>query len=172
MPETDPQTIQRYADLVDSLPIGVYVNTPGEEGHFLEANAAMIKMFEANSKEDFLKHSVVDLYQTPEDRKKFSDKMLRQGFVTGEELVLKTLKGRPIWGSVTAVKKTDEKGNVYFDGTIEDITERKNIEEDLKIKIREVEKLNNLMVGRELKMAELKEKIAKCKTCAEHTKEN
>jgi len=61
-----------------------------------------------------------------------------------------------------------ERGNVVFDqddtilfleGYIEDITERKAAEIDLKEKMHELEKFNRIMVGRENKMIELKIEI-------------
>lgn len=46
-------------------------------------------------------------------------------------------------------------------GTGQDMTERKQAEEALQSRARELEKMNELMVGRELKMKELKEEIAR-----------
>ena len=120
---------QKYRELVDTLPIGIYRNTPGPKGHFLEANPALVAMFEADSKEEFLKYNASDMYQNPEDRKVLSEKLSRLGYIKNEELRLKTLKGRDIWGAVTAVMKKEANGRVYFDGIIEDISERKRSEE-------------------------------------------
>jgi hypothetical protein len=41
-------------------------------------------------------------------------------------------------------------------GSYEDITQHKQAEVAIKTKIEEIEKTNNLMIGRELKMVELK----------------
>jgi hypothetical protein len=60
-------------------------------------------------------------------------------------------------------KKTryiDEDGNKFLIGVIHDITSRKNMESELQSKVRELEMINKVMVGREIKMAELKEEIA------------
>jgi PAS domain S-box-containing protein len=155
---------ERYEELVDNLMVGVYRNTPGPTGHFLEANPAIIQMFEAGTKEEFLKHNVSELYVDPAKRKEFSDKMMANGFLKAEELELKTLKtGKVFWGSVTAIMKKDEKGEVYFDGIIEDITERSMAEKELKEKMAELERMNALMINRELKMSELKEEIERIK---------
>ncbi|MFA6338625.1 MAG: PAS domain S-box protein [Candidatus Paceibacterota bacterium] len=126
------ESFEKYQTLINNLSIGVYRNTPGPQGHFLEANPAIISLFEADSKEEFLKHNVSDLYQYPEKRALFAKKLLKQGLVKDEELELITLKGKKITGSITAVMKKDKEGNIYFDGTIEDITERKRMEEALK----------------------------------------
>ncbi len=121
---------QKYRELINGLPVGVYRNT-GPEGRFVEANAAIAAMFEADSVEEFLKHNVTELYRSPADREVFSQKIRRFGFVKDEELQLKTLKGREIWGSVSAVLKKDAGGQTYFEGIIEDITERKKAEIEL-----------------------------------------
>ena len=126
------QSNERYATLVNDLPVGVYRNSPGMGGRFLEANSAIVKMFEAESKEEFLKHNVSELYQNPAERETISEKILKQGFVKNEELQLVTFKGNRIWALLNAVAKKDAQGNVYFDGIIEDITERKKYEEKLR----------------------------------------
>ncbi|MFA5149816.1 MAG: diguanylate cyclase [Candidatus Omnitrophota bacterium] len=123
---------ERYANLVNDLPVGVYRNSPGSQGHFLEANPAIVKMFEAESREEFLKHNVSELYQNPAERQVITEKILEQGFIKNEELRLVTLKGNKIWGLLNAVAKKDAQGKVYFDGIIEDITERKKYEEKLR----------------------------------------
>ncbi len=122
---------QRYMDLINNLAVGVYRNTPGEKGRFLEANPAIVAMFEADSKEQFMRQRVSDLYVQPVQRKEFVDKIARHGFVRDEEIELKTLKGRRFWASVSAAMRHDERGRVFFDGVIEDITVRKRAEESL-----------------------------------------
>ncbi|KAA0002894.1 MAG: PAS domain S-box protein [Thermoplasmata archaeon] len=124
---------EKYRTLVENLNVGVYRNTPGEKGRFIEANPAIIRMFGYESKEEFLKLNVSDLYYHPEERKKFNEKMLREGFVKNEEIQLRRKDGTPIWGSVTAKAVRDEHGEVrYYDGIIEDITDRKKTEEALR----------------------------------------
>ena len=123
---------EKYSSLVDNLNIGVYRITPGEHGRVLEANPAMVAMFEADSKEEFLRHSVSDFYRDPSRRKEFSEKMLRLGHLRNEELELRTLKGRFFWAFVTATKKQAENGEAYFDGMIEDVSERKRAEAALR----------------------------------------
>lgn len=117
-----------YSALLNNLPVGVYRNTPGPKGHFLEVNAAMLPMFGARSKEELLKHNVSDFYVDAKARKVISDKILKQGFIKGEQLQLKTLRGKNFIASVTAMLAKDPNGDPYFDGIIEDITEQKKSE--------------------------------------------
>ena len=122
------QVLKRYRTLVDNLSIGIYRNTPGPTGRFLEANAAIISMFEASSREEFLRHNVSELYQDPKRRELFVEKIMKTGSVKNEELALVTLKGKKFIGSVTAIIERDADGMMYIDGFIEDITERKRSE--------------------------------------------
>ena len=124
---------EKYRSLVDNVDIGVYRNTTGAHGHFIQANPAMIKIFGYDSLKEFSEIAVSDLYQNPEDRKLFVDEITRNVFVTNKELPLRKKDGTPIWGSVTAGAQYDDKGNIkWLDGVLEDITNRKIAEEALR----------------------------------------
>jgi PAS domain S-box-containing protein len=123
----------KYHTLVDNVNIGVYRNTGGNQGRFLQANPAIAKMFGYDSVEEFMKISVADLYRNYEDRKIFVEKITRTGFAKDWELALQKKDRTPIWCSITAALQYDEKGDVkWMDGVIEDITERKQTEEALR----------------------------------------
>ena len=87
------------------------------------------------------------------------------GRMKGEDLspydvVLTTKDGTKIDVEVHGTLVKDEKGNAM--GTVavlRDIGFRKEMKDVLKDKNENLEKLNNVMIGRELKMIELKEKI-------------
>ncbi|MCX5657792.1 MAG: PAS domain S-box protein, partial [Candidatus Omnitrophica bacterium] len=120
---------EEYHTLVDNLNIGVYRNTAGPEGCFLQANPAMVKMFGYDSVEEFMKINVSDLYEDPRDRLKFVEKINKEGIIRGMELRLRKKNGIPIWASVNAKPQLDERGEIkWMDGVIEDISERKSAE--------------------------------------------
>ena len=119
----------KYKTLTNNLNVGIYRNTVDPEGRFLEANPAIVKMFGYESKNEFLNIKVSDLYQYSEDRKKFNEKMLQKGFVKNEELLLRKNDGTPIICSVSTVSIKDKNGKIkFYDGVIEDVTERKRLE--------------------------------------------
>ena len=56
----------------------------------------------------------------------------------------------------------DEEGNIFaYAGNQRDITERKQIEEELKKRVEELEDFYQIAVGREVKMKKLKEEVVK-----------
>jgi PAS domain S-box-containing protein len=115
-------------ELVNNLSVGIYRNTGGPRGSFLMVNQAMVKLFEAESIGELLAHSVSDLYQDPQARIRFVNKINRQSYVKNEEIDLVTLKGRKFIASITAVRIVEDPEHFYYDGIIEDITERKALE--------------------------------------------
>jgi len=142
------QSEETYKTITDNINVGVYRNTSGARGKFIEANPAIVKMFGYENRDEFLSVDVADLYQNPEDRKKYNEKMLRDGFVKNEELRLKRKDGAPFYGSVSAVAVTDARGNVrYYDGIIEDITERKKAEEKLRMNHEKLQKIIDATVN-------------------------
>ncbi len=123
---------EKYRSLVDHLNMGVYRNTPGPHGRFVQANPAMIKMFGYDSLEDFLHLSVSDLYQEAEDRAAFVRDITLLGSVRDKDLALRKKDGSPLWARVNAAAFYDASGKIqWIDGVIEDITEQKHAERAL-----------------------------------------
>ena len=124
---------ENYRTLVNNVNIGVYRNTAGPHGRFLQANPAVAKMFGHDSVEGFMKSSVSALYQNPDDRRWFIDEIERMGIVKDRELLLRKKDGTPIIASCTAKARYDRDGGImWMDGVIEDVTERKRAEEALR----------------------------------------
>ncbi len=126
--EAQRQVQARYQDLVNNLPVGVYRNTIDSGGRFVEVNPTMVAIFEAESVKDLLTYSLSELYCDMHEYKAFCDKVIRDNFVIGEEVNLKTLRGREFTAAITAVMKQDTADVMYFDGIIENITVRKENE--------------------------------------------
>ena len=119
---------EKYRSLVENINVGLFRNSAGVMSKFIEANPAIIKMFGCDNKADFLATDIADLYQDPNIIRQINNKMLREGFLQSEEIQLKRKDGTPFTGSLSGVVVSDEMGEVeYFDGIIEDVTERKRM---------------------------------------------
>ncbi len=123
----------RYRTLIENIPIGVYRSSPGPPGRFLMTNDAFRSMLGYESDEDIMDIDVEDIYLNTGDREVLAKSLVDRGSLIGYEIPLKHRNGATILASVTARVILDESGEVaYFDGTIEDITERKETEDALR----------------------------------------
>src|SRR3989339_774387 len=123
---------KKYRHLINTIDVGVYINTGGAHGQFLDINNAMINMFGYN-REEFDKIRVSDLYQNPNDRKLYIDEVVKNGEARNRELFLKKKDGTRLTALVTAKAVFDERGRLkWTEGVIKDITEIKKAQEALK----------------------------------------
>ncbi|WP_255192915.1 hybrid sensor histidine kinase/response regulator [Natronobeatus ordinarius] len=123
--------LERYERIVENVPVGVYRNTPGDDGGFELVNPGMVELFDAADETALLERPVNELYDDPDERAAFSERLLEQGLLVDEELRLRTLEDEAIWVSVTALR-VEEDGEVFFDGVIQDVTERKEAVAELR----------------------------------------
>lgn len=124
---------ERYRTLISNLPLGLYRTTTGSPGRFITANPAAARMFGYASLDEFMASAPSDLWMDRGDWQVLSDRLLADGQVSGMELRLKKIDGTPIWGSISARVVHSERGeSECFDGTIEDITLRKEAQEQLR----------------------------------------
>ncbi|MGD9322694.1 MAG: ATP-binding protein [Desulfobacterales bacterium] len=147
---------EKYRTLTENLSVGVFRSTPGPKGNYIEVNSAYIRMFGFENKETLLSLYAYDLYQNPDDRDKFSKKMLKDGAVENEEIMFRRRDGTPFYGSATAVAVKDGDGQVkYYDGILEDITELRQAKEEARKRREEIAHL-----GRVATMGELSASLA------------
>ncbi|MFC1703661.1 PAS domain S-box protein [Candidatus Omnitrophota bacterium] len=124
---------EKYKTLTENVNVGLYRTTVGAGGKFIEANPAIIKMFGYKSKKEFFLKSVCDLYQNQAERARVNKELLIKGFVRNKEIGLKKKDGATFLGLISAVAVKDSDGAAqYFDGIVEDITERKQAEQALR----------------------------------------
>jgi PAS domain S-box-containing protein len=122
---------ERYRTLFDGVPAGLYRTTPA--GQFMDANLAMVQMLGYPDRETLLTTSAADLYANPQDRVQWQALMEREGVVRDFEVRNRRYDGTVIWVNDTARAVKDEQGQVlYYEGSLEDITERKRAEEELR----------------------------------------
>lgn len=124
----------KYRAIFENNVIGMFQSTPG--GRFISVNPALARMCGYASPEDMtsdIRDIACQHYVHPQERDEFRRIMAGQGFVEGFEHETYRADGSTFWVSVNARAVPDRDGNVlYYEGTHEDITKRKNAEEALR----------------------------------------
>ena len=124
-----------FTTLFDLLPVGAYRSTP--DGRQLRANAALVRLNGYESEREML-DAVKDIgeewYVEPGRREEFRRLLERDGKVQGFESEIYRHKTRErIWIRENAHVLRDASGRIsYYEGTVEDITERRAAEEELR----------------------------------------
>jgi PAS domain S-box-containing protein len=122
---------ERYRTLFDGVPVGLYRSRPG--GELVDANLALVEMLGYSSREEYLAVDSASAYVNPEDRTRWQTLMEREGVVRDFETQLRRRDGTVIWANDTARAVRDQRGQVlYYEGSLEDITERKEAAEELR----------------------------------------
>ncbi len=131
---------EKYRTLTENLNVGIYRNSPGKDGKFIEVNPAFLKIFDYEDKNAVLQLNVSDFYFNKDDRNKFNEELQESDFVSNKELLLKKKDGSPIYCSISAVAVKENNNIIHYDGIIEDITERKQADEEIIEKSKELDK--------------------------------
>jgi PAS domain S-box-containing protein len=113
---------KKFKNLTESAPVGIAITTP--EGSILEANPAILKILNCDSKEHFLNDSILSFYNDPIDRQYFITEM-KKCATNAFEFKFKRSDGTVFWGALTSSKQVAEDGTTYFISTLQDIDERK-----------------------------------------------
>lgn len=141
---------ERYRTLTHNLSVGIYRNGAGPDGKFIEGNPALLKIFGLRSKKEFDLYKVSYFYPDPEERIKVEKKLDEQGFLLEEEIRLRRKDGELFYAMVSNTAVKDENGkSIYYDGIIEDITEKKNIQDSIIKQRNAMEELNNQLITTE-----------------------
>lgn len=125
------ESLNQFKYIYENAPLGIYRTTP--DGKVLMANPKLLDMFGFNSLEDFQKINL-DQYefhpQYPRDLIK--EKIEKEGKLIGWEAVWNRPDGKLIHVRENAIGIRDDQGKIiYYEGTVEDITDKKILNEKI-----------------------------------------
>ena len=116
---------KRYRALFEGSRDAIYVTT--QEGAIVDANQSMLDLF-GYGREEMMGLNVRRTYVYPEDRRKFRQRIEREGFVRDYEIKLCKKDGTAMECLLTAtVRRADDGGILGYQGIIRDVTEHKQI---------------------------------------------
>jgi PAS domain S-box-containing protein len=116
---------ERFRAIFENAPIGIYRTTP--DGRILMANPKLIKILGYSSFEVLAQRNLESTgYHSDYPRSNFKQQIEREGQIRGLEAGWVKNDGSTIFVRENARVVWDESGNaLYYEGTVEDITDRK-----------------------------------------------
>ncbi|QDU26127.1 Signal transduction histidine-protein kinase BarA [Anatilimnocola aggregata] len=122
---------EKYRSIFENAVEGIFQTTP--DGQYLSANPTLARIYGYESVGDMQK-AIRDiqhqLYVDPKRRQDFADQIKAEGVVRNFESQVFRADGKVIWISENARVIRDAQGNLkYYEGTVEDISERKQGQE-------------------------------------------
>ena len=122
---------QNYQNLFINVPIGLYRTSP--KGEIIDVNPALLEILGYIDRTSLLGMNTADTYANPEDRIQWKTLMEREGGVHNYQKQLQRMDGKIIWVNENTQAIRDAEGRTLcYEGSFEDITERKLAEEALK----------------------------------------
>ncbi len=127
------QAEKRYRSIFENAVEGIFQSTPG--GRFTVINPAMVKMFGFESEDDLMTNRTdiaTQHYVDPTRRAELQHLLARDGIVVGFECEVYRKDRTKIWTRENTRAIRDKNGTIlYYEGSIEDISEKKLLESQL-----------------------------------------
>ncbi len=135
----------RCLALFNDVPIGLWKSTP--EGRIIDVNPAAVQMLGYPDRDALLSVNAADLYVDAADRMRWEMLIGRDNAVRRFESRLRHHDGSHIWVEENIRAVRDVEGRVlYFEGSVEDITERLKLEAQLR-QAQKMESIAQLAAG-------------------------
>ncbi len=119
---------EQYKSIVENATIGIYRTLP--DGRIIFANRSLVRMLGYDSVEDIKSVNVTIDYQR---REAFKNELEKRRVISGREDVWKRRDGSDMYVYESSWLVCDSDGNIlHYEGTVEDISKRKEAERALK----------------------------------------
>jgi PAS domain S-box-containing protein len=137
---------ERLRGFIENVPVGVYRTTP--DGRVLMANPALLRMLGYDSLQELASRNLErGGFEAGYPRTAFGEQLDRQGEARGLEATWKRRDGTLVFvRESTKVVRAEDGRVLYYDGTIEDVTERRRLEEQLRL-AQKMEAVGRLAAG-------------------------
>ena len=146
-----------YLKVFDHAPLGLAISD--ETGAVVTANDTLLRIG-GYGRDDLVGKSAADFYY---DGPGYRDKVLamvqaNRGVLDRHELRFKRKDGSFFW-ALMSLRPASADGKRYMIAMIEDVHEMKHAEDENLRHTKELERMTQMMVGREMKMVDLKKRV-------------
>jgi len=122
---------EKYHELITNIKVGIFRMNPS--GLILEVNPAAIEMFGYKTMERLIHRNITEFFPQQNISGQFLLEIASNGLIKNKEYCLRRTDGKQFWASITSTAvQNDEKILQYYDTVIEDITKRKELQEDVR----------------------------------------
>lgn len=136
---------EKYRRLFEDSKDGIYITT--YDGRMLEVNSSMMEILGYTDKEEMKSHNVRDFYFDNDLRRKFIREFDAKDFVKDFEVALRRRDGSKAHVLLTTVVIRNEEGRpLLFNGSMRDITQNKQLEQQL-MQAQKMESIGTLAGG-------------------------
>ncbi|NER78801.1 MAG: PAS domain S-box protein [Leptolyngbya sp. SIO1D8] len=131
---------ENYRSIFENALEGIFQSSP--EGQFISVNPALARIYGYDSPQDMIEGITnigEQVYVDPEQRSEFKKLLANQDMVKDFEYRCYCKDGSIIWTQIDARAVKDSNGNLlYYEGIVQDITERKRREDELRRQLAEL----------------------------------
>ncbi len=133
---------ERFRNIYENALVGIYRTTP--DGRILMANPVLVRMLGFSSFEELAQRNLEDKgYEPQYDRSVFKERIEREGQISGLGSTWLKPDGTTLYFRENARTVCNNAGDIlYYDGTVEDITELRRAEEKLQQYATDLEQSN------------------------------
>ncbi|MCK9152462.1 PAS domain S-box protein [Methanobacterium alcaliphilum] len=123
---------RRYRNIFENSDEGIYQSTP--EGKYISLNPAFAHMAGYKNPQEMIEtvKNIAELYVDPQQREEIKKTLKEKGVLRDYIAQIYQKNGEKIWVSIYAKAIKDEDNILYYEGTTQDITEKKKMEDALK----------------------------------------
>jgi PAS domain S-box-containing protein len=159
--ESLKQSMKNFVEIFNSTSEAIFIHD-ALTGIVIDCNERALELYGYENKEEIVSHKIErlssgDSIYTEENAQSNIKKAVSHGSQIFEWQALKK-DGSTFWVEVS-LRKTEIGGEGRVLAVVRDISARKETEKELARKMNELERFNNFMVDREIKMIELKKEI-------------
>ncbi|MGL5880766.1 MAG: PAS domain S-box protein, partial [Xenococcaceae cyanobacterium] len=122
------QAEAKYRSIFENSVAGIFQTTP--DGRYLSANPRLAEILGYRSVEQLIESTDLDrLYTLPERKQDFINSIEKKGAITDFESQVHRQDGTIVWVSINARQVCNRSGKLlYYEGTVSDISDRKQAE--------------------------------------------